>query len=429
MDERDLAEVLAEHAARHGVPGAAAGILREGEVLSACCGAADVSTGAPVTPETRWSAGSLTKSMVATVVTLLADEGRLALDDPAAMRVPELRQAPWARTASLLDLLANRSPIPLRMDLEFGFDAHADADAGALARLVAETAALEPTPGRWSYSNVGWCALGRAVEAALGLAWEDAMRGRLFDPAGMAGAAFMTATVPRPRVAGHEPTANGPVPVPPLVSPAYAPAGTTLLVTVSDLLRFAALHLEQPVLASMRTVEDRTAIHGWLDGWCRGWAWFDWEGAGVWGWDGLVNGERSMLRIVPEQQAAIVLLTNSGSGRAMCRSLCAELMAAELGVRMPPLRLDPIPGATAGLERFAGTYAWPDRRVDIEATAGGLLIRRDGVELEALPLDRRSFLVDASDPDAPAVTFGAFDAEGRPQMLYEMLWGLPRAQA
>ena len=98
--------------------------------------------------------------------------------------------------------------------------------------------------------------------------------------------------------------------------------------TVTDLLRFATLHLEDPALAALRVVHASQPIHGWLDEWCLGWARFDWVDGQAWGWDGLVNGERSFLRILPEQRAAVALLTNSSSGRAMGRSLFAELMRA-----------------------------------------------------------------------------------------------------
>jgi pimeloyl-ACP methyl ester carboxylesterase len=50
------------------------------------------------------------------------------------------------------------------------------------------------------------------------------------------------------------------------------------------------------------------------------------EGGRAWGWDGLVPGERSVLRIVPEHQAAVVLMTNSSAGRAIYRSLFPDLM-------------------------------------------------------------------------------------------------------
>ncbi len=114
MNEDDLAALLREHASRHSVPGAALGILRDGVVTTAYHGIADVTTGDPVTPETRFSVGSLTKSMVATVVAYLAEAGRLSLDDPVVAHVPELRAEGWAERATLRDLLANRSGLPLR---------------------------------------------------------------------------------------------------------------------------------------------------------------------------------------------------------------------------------------------------------------------------------------------------------------------------
>ena len=61
------------------------------------------------------------------------------------------------------------------------------------------------------------------------------------------------------------------------------------------------------------------------------------------------------------------------------------------------------------------------RHVIVPAIRGGASVMDD-----ALPLDERTFLTDPADPDSPAVTFGAFDAAGRPRVLYDMLWGLPR---
>ncbi len=57
------------------MPGAAIGILREGTATTAHFGLADVTTGEPVTPETLFSVGSLTTSMVATVIAHLAETG------------------------------------------------------------------------------------------------------------------------------------------------------------------------------------------------------------------------------------------------------------------------------------------------------------------------------------------------------------------
>ena len=198
------------------------------------------------------------------------------------------------------------------------------------------------------------------------------MRAHLAD-AGMRETTFATGAVTTRRASGHEVTAEGPVPVEPLVARAYGPAGTSAVSTVTDLLRFAALHLEDPSLAALRAVHAEVSICGWLDAWCLGWARFDWEGGPVWGWDGVISGERSVLRIVPEHRAAVVLMTNGSTGRAMYRSLFADLMESLFGISVPPLRLDASPGAAGDLSRFAGVYAWPDRRVEV--TAAGTCLR------------------------------------------------------
>ncbi|MDP9225100.1 MAG: beta-lactamase family protein [Actinomycetota bacterium] len=425
MNEGALTDLLRQHASRHSVPGAAIGILREGVVTTAYYGVADVSAGEPVTPETLFSVGSLTKSMVATVIARLAEAGRLSLDDPVAAHVPELRGSGWAQGATLRDLLANRSGLPLRAGLEFDFAGRRDEDDGALSRLAADFAAGAPAAKFWSYTNVGWCLLGRVIETATAAAWEDAMRRHLAS-VGMRETIFAIDGVAKRRASGHEVTAEGPVPVEPLVARAYGPAGANTVSTVTDLLRFAALHLEDSSLAALRAVHAEVSIYGWLDAWCLGWAWFDWEGGRAWGWDGVVNGERSVLRIVPEHQAAVVLLTNGSTGRAMYRSLFADLMESLFGISTSPLCLDASHGAAGDLSRFAGVYAWPDRRVEVTAAESCLLIKSEHGETEALPLDERTFLVDAVDPDTPTVTFGAYDAAGRPGVLYLMLWGLPR---
>ena len=230
------------------------------------------------------------------------------------------------------------------------------------------------------------------------------------------------------RAVGHEITPEGPVPVELLAGRAYGPAGTSVVSTVTDLLRFAALHLDDPALAALRAVQAEVSIYGWLDSWCLGWARFGWPGGQVWGWDGLVNGERSTMRMVPEHRAAVVLMTNGSTGRAMYRSLFAVLMESLFEISVPPLVLDAAPDAAGDLSRFAGVYAWPDQRVEVTATGRGLVIKDGPDEMEAIPLDERTFLVDPTDPDNPTVTFGEFDVAGRPRVLYLMLWGLPRLE-
>jgi CubicO group peptidase (beta-lactamase class C family) len=420
----ELADLLAEYAFRSSVPGAAIGVLQDGFVATACYGVADMSTGEPVMPATRFAVGSLGKSMAATAVVRLAEDGVWSLDDPVAARVPELRGVGWAQRASLLDLLANRSGLPMSVESEFAD--WPDADDAVLSRVAATMAVGDPTPVRWSYSNAGWCVLGRALEVATGLVWEDAMQVHLLDAYGLTETTFTTRPTVVPQVCGHEIAGDGVGPVASWTPRNLGPAGSTLLSTPTDMLRLAAWHLDVPALSRMRATEGNVRIHGWLDGWGLGWARFDWQDGSVWGWDGLLAGQRCVLRIVPQRRGAIVLLTNSGSGRALYRAIFPRLMRSYFGIDMPALTLDPSPGAADDLNRFAGVYAWRDRRWEVTVTDVALAIKGPRATFNALPIDEQTFLIDPDDPDTPTMTFGDFDDYGRPHSLFQMLWAHPR---
>jgi CubicO group peptidase (beta-lactamase class C family) len=380
--ERQLSRLLEEH----GVPGAVLGTL---DGLTAA-GVADMSTGERVTPETRFAVGSLAKPMVATAVVRLG----LPLDDPVAARVPELEAVGWAERTTLRDLLGNRARVPLTSALEFG-DFPGEDDA-VLSRFAAAVAAAEPAADFWSYANVGWALLGRALETATGLTWEAAMRAAVFEPLGLEQTTFLPAAA-----AAHH---LGLEPVAPWSPKALAPAGTTLLSTAEDLLRFASAHLDDAALAVLRTEPSGVPIYGWLDDWCLGWARVD----SMFGWDGLITGQRSVLRFDPVRRTATVLLTNGAAGRRIYRALFGSL----------PLEPRPAPD---DLSRYAGMYAWPDRVWTVTAREDRLELHGDGQTYEARQLDARTFVVDVDDPDDPCVTFHG-------DVLYVMLWGLPRVR-
>lgn len=425
MDEGALVGLLRGHAAAQAVPGVALGVLVNGEHVVACGGVSDVRTTFAVSPATRFGIGSLTKSMVASALVVLASQHLLSLEDPVASWVPELRGCAWAESSTLRDLLANRSRVPLRADLEFGFEAHAGDDDRALARLVAAVAAEEPAGDHWSYANAGWCVLGRAIETATEGVWDQVMP-RVLAPAGLTGTAWRRSPMEVEAV-GHDPSSTGPTPVEPLVSRAYAPAGATVTATIEDMLRYAAWHLADPALAALRVVHAETSITGWCDGWGLGLGRFDWNGVEVWGWDGIVNGQRSVLRLLPELDGAVVVLTNGGTGRALARDILADVVPALFGVDIPGLRMDLSPDVPQGLGRYAGTYGWPDRTIEVTESDDVLRFTEDGVAKKAPPLDHRTFLLDRDDPDAPTITFEDFDSEGKPGVLYDMVWGLGRA--
>ncbi len=399
-------------------------MLRHGEPVAAYVGVADMRTASPVTASTRFGIGSLTKTMVASALAVLDAEHQLSLDDPVAIHVPELRPCPWAESATLRDFMANRSPVPLRAALEFGFEKHDGVDDRALARLVEEIAGEAPSGEHWSYANVGWCVLGRAIETVTGVVWEEAMP-RLLARARLSETTWSSSAIVD-RAVGHDASPGGPMPVEPLLCRAFSPAGATVASTLEDMLRFAAWHLADSVPAPLRVVHADVSIHGWFDAWGLGLGRFDWDGVEVWGWDGVVNGQRSVLRLLPDRDGAVVVLSNGSAGRAMARSVLADVVPAWFGVKVATGRPHRSPDLPEQLTTYTGAYGWPDRRVDVTESARGLVVSEDGIAKEAVPLDRRTFLLDRDHPDTPTISFDDFDRAGRPGVLYDMVWGLGR---
>lgn len=69
--------------------------------------------------------------------------------------------------------------------------------------------------------------------------------------------------------------------------------------------------------------------------------------------------------------------------------------------RLEVARRTPVEGVTKAVRRrrLRRSHAWPDRHVEVVATSRGLLINIEQGEMEALPLDERTFLLDPVDAD------------------------------
>ncbi|MEY3337511.1 MAG: hypothetical protein RL245_503, partial [Pseudomonadota bacterium] len=88
----EIDERIRAFLAREKVPGAAWGIVIDGKLVHIGVeGLRDVSTQAPVRPDTVFRIASMTKSFTAMAILQLRDAGKLSLDDPVEKHLPELR--------------------------------------------------------------------------------------------------------------------------------------------------------------------------------------------------------------------------------------------------------------------------------------------------------------------------------------------------
>ena len=191
MEAADLRDRLAALVAEHDVPGAALGVLRDGEVTAVAAGVANLRSGVEATPDTVFQIGSQGKMWTATVLMQLVDEGLVDVDAPVRTYLPAFRVADpdVSAAVTLRHLLSHTS----------GIDGDHFADFGrgddCLERYVESCSSLEqthPLGATMSYCNTGFSVLGRVIEVVTGKVWDAAMRERLFEPLGLT----QTSTLP-----------------------------------------------------------------------------------------------------------------------------------------------------------------------------------------------------------------------------------------
>lgn len=167
-------------------PGASLLVIRDGvPLVRRGYGFADLEHRVAATPQTDYRLASVSKQFTATAILLLAQDGKLSLDDRARRWLPTLPAAADAITVRQLlshqgglidyeDIMAADTSVPLR-----------DKD---VLTLLAKTEHLYFAPGTsYRYSNGGYAVLALIVEQASGMPFQDFLRQRIFLPLGMTG--------------------------------------------------------------------------------------------------------------------------------------------------------------------------------------------------------------------------------------------------
>lgn len=176
-------------------------VARHGSVAALdSVGYADLETKRPMQTDAIFQIHSMTKPVVAIAAMMLAEEGRLAINDPVEEYLPEFRSM-WvidkedgrarslrrpARPITLRDLMTHTSGLPLNPPPGIG-ELH-----GALHKTLSEAVLVisqQPLafdPGtEWMYSNTGIAALARVIEVVADTPFERFLDERIFKPLGM----------------------------------------------------------------------------------------------------------------------------------------------------------------------------------------------------------------------------------------------------
>ncbi len=153
-------------------------------VYSECFGAAERATNRPADKETRFNIGSTSKMFGAAAILLLADDGKLGLDDPAAKHLPEFVMRDGRYKEITVRMLFNHSSgLP---GSSFIFEYEPAYDPHALLLDVLRESDLKHAPGVMGiYCNDGFTLAEMIVERLSGKKFIDFVAERIFEPLGM----------------------------------------------------------------------------------------------------------------------------------------------------------------------------------------------------------------------------------------------------
>ena len=170
-----------------GAPGMAVAVLQNGQTLHARGYGIAGPDGQPVTIQTAFQTGSITKSFVALVILQMASEGKLDLDDPVVLHVPTFRTASKSQSDRITidHLVTHRSGLTtLEGNSGNAKEPGLKSPAAAVAGLAGVQLFAEPGT-TFQYSNANYVLLSHLIEVLDDRTFEQALKARIFAPLGM----------------------------------------------------------------------------------------------------------------------------------------------------------------------------------------------------------------------------------------------------
>ncbi|HVX42473.1 MAG TPA: serine hydrolase [Mycobacteriales bacterium] len=377
-----MRDEVAQAARELAVPGVAFGVDQAGEREIVTHGVTGIEHGRPIEETTLFQIGSTAKTFTATAIMVLADQGRIDLDDPVRRHLPELR----LRDERAADSVTVRQLLNHTAGWDGGDD-WADTGEGddALQRAVALFADLPQqfAPGSGaSYNNAAFVIAGRVIERVTGETFERELARLVLEPLGLRQTrASLNEIMPRSFAVGHDSAGT----VAPWSDPrGYVPAGARLASSLRDQLAWARFQLGDGRAADgtrvlserrLRAMHEPTTSHELIPGTRIGIAWMlrEIDGVRLVEHHGDVAGQHSSVTVIPERDCAIVVLTNATpAGRELAERIVRLTLETRLGlIERPP---ETLALSFEELAPYEGIYRTEGIELRIVVESPGLII-------------------------------------------------------
>ncbi|MGI8485005.1 MAG: serine hydrolase domain-containing protein, partial [Thermomicrobiales bacterium] len=392
-------------------------------------GVASLSSMRPVTPETVFEIGSITKKVTATAVWHMIDKGVLELDAPVRTYIPDL---------TLMDTdVAEKVTVSNLLEHSAGWYGDEGFDTGenddALERYVAERLPqlpqIFPLGKYFSYNNAAFSVLGRLIEVVTGTTYRAAIRSLLLDPLGMNDTLLdRDAVLQRLYTDGHmalmvtgrlSVAVQTPLWLPRSVDPAGGLWSTTY-----DLLRYARFHMDRTAVAGDANIvslenlaqmrEPSMPVPGLQLQMGKDWFVQDVDGIRAFFHGGDTTGHHADLVIIPQHNFALVVLTNGQGGGAASAAAALNAAFAEIpelaplagkiglaAVSAPPTDASPIDLSAADMDEYVGRFADLGQALTLAKADAGLEVTIETIDQPGA----FASTLNPADPPTTPVTF------------------------
>ena len=329
------------------VPGVAVAIVKDGKVvLERGYGVRELGKPAPVDAHTMFAIASNTKAFTAAALSILADEGKLKLDDRVIEHLPWFRMSdPYVtQEMRIRDLLTHRSGLGLGAG-DLLYWPGTDYTAEEVARRLRHVPLTGSFRNQYAYDNILFGVAQLVIEEASGMSYEAFLRTRIFEPLGMDETRFNSDFLREgDNVAtGHAKADFKDLQPAPRMSWSNVAGAGGVYSSVHDMAKWMRVQLDQgvisgegddakrlfsekrqqgmwslvtPINIGKPSVPELAAATPKFAGYGEGWNITDFRGEKlVWhtgGWPGMV----SRLTLVPEHELGVIVLTSAEQGAA-----------------------------------------------------------------------------------------------------------------
>ena len=368
---RKLSQKIVAKMKRLSVPGVAVGIWHEGREYSAGFGVTSIENPLPVTADTLFQVGSISKTFTGTLLMQLAEQGRIDLDVPVRkyMKDLKLRDESVAKRVTTRHLLTHTGGWVGDYFNDFG-----NGD-DALAKMVASISKLEQVSALgelWSYNNTGFNIASRLIEIVTRKPYEQAIQEMLLDPLGLKMTYFFPSDllITHRFVVGHYKKGKKINVARPWAIGRAGNGVGGVVSTVNDLLAYARFHMgngrhiiKRKSLEAMRVPQVNAGGRGKM-----GITWFIRQSGTltIFSHGGATRGQQAGFYYIPKEDFALAVLTNSNDGDIITASVLGWALDIYFNTKLQVPK--PIKTQANELKEFIGSYRIGTEAFDLKAT-------------------------------------------------------------